>query len=159
MADRDFRQLLAELSAGGLLIVDRFPDRADEQVAFRTLLQLDGDVVLSIHADALNRPDFAELLAEHQRHVAAVLDSKRKRLRTLASSFGIGAGLFSCVLGTGLGYGGFVIELQSLSLEWAIAAVGTVGGVLVVAVRRTLGELTLRFFLRRWSRGLPPSSL
>jgi hypothetical protein len=148
-AKPDFRQLLGELTTGGVVIVDRFPGRDDEQVAFRTLLQLDGDVLLAIHADALARPDFAELLAQHQAHVCKVLDAKGQRLKRLSTGFGVAVGVLG--LGAGASFGGLAADLQSLSVEWAIAAASSVGGVLLWAWRRALGEVGLRLLLRRWA--------
>lgn len=147
----DFRQLLGELTTGGVVIVDRFPDRDDEQVAFRTLLQLDGDVLLTIHADALARPDFADLLAQHQAHVCKVLDAKGLRLRRLSTGFGVAVGVLGLGLGAGASVGGLAADLQSLSVEWAIAAASSVGGVLLWAWRRALGDVGLRLLLRRWA--------
>ena len=145
----DFAELLNDLTSGGVVIVDRFPDRDDEQVAFRTLLQLDGDVILSIHAEALARPDFRALLDGHQQHVCRVLDAKGQRLRTLANGFGVAVGVVG--LGAGVSFGGLATELQSISVEWAIAAAGSVGGVLLWALRRSLGDVGLRVLLRRWA--------
>jgi hypothetical protein len=147
-AELDFPQVLGEFTSGGVVIFDRFPDRDDDQVAFRTLLQLDGDVLLSIHAEALARADFAELLDNHQKHVCKVLDAKAQRLRRLANNFGIAFGLVG--LGAGVSFGGVASYLQSISLEWVIAASGSVGGVLWAA-RRTLGDFWLRAVLRRWA--------
>lgn len=150
-AEFDFRQLLGDFTTGGLVIVDRFPDRDDDQVAFRTLLQLDGDVIFSIHADAVVRSDFAELLGNHQRHVRAVLEAKGKRLRLLASGFGYALGFVGITgVGAGVGLGDLTSFLQSLTVEWAIAASGSVGGVLLVARRRNLGDAVLSVLLRWW---------
>jgi hypothetical protein len=145
--ERPIAELLNEFTAGGIVIVDRFPDRQDDQVAFRTLLQLDGDVLCSIHAEALGRPDFAQLLEQHQAHVCKVLDAKRQRLRVLTTSFGVAIGM----LGAGISFSGLAADLQAISVGWAIAATGSVGGVLLWALRRALGDVGLRILLRRWA--------
>lgn len=149
-ASLDVPRLLGEFTSGGIVIVDRFPDRDDDQVAFRTLLQLDGDVLMSIHKDALVRPDFGALLDKHQSHVCEVLDAKGQRLRVLANGFGIVFGVIG-LGGAGASFGGLVVGLQTISLGWAIAATGSVGGVLLWALRRAIGDVLLRILLRRWA--------
>lgn len=155
MATRpEFSELLAELAAGGLLIVDPFPDavgQGEEQIAFRTLVQLDGDVCLSIHAGVVARSDFAELFAAHSRHVREVLEYKGARLRRLANIFS----RFGLVLGA-LGGGGagmqtgditlLVLHIPATVMPYAAASLGA-------AVFWMLADAGLRLLLRRWAFG------
>jgi hypothetical protein len=146
-----FAARFAELVSGGLVIVDGFPDRSDDQVAFRTLIQLDGDVTFSVHAEALAREDFAELLAGHHRHVCEILDQKRSRLTRLGNLFvggSVAAGLVGGhQAGSGLqGAGMLLLQIPDTLVLYAIASVG---GLLFYA----FADIGLRAVLRRLAFG------
>ncbi len=151
---------LGELLSGGLLIVDGFPGRDDGQLAFRTLIQPDGDVSVTIHSEALARDDFAELFDAHLRHVRATLErsaARGRRLATLVTGLGLGAGL--------AGGGGAGTQLAKLALllpmipptllPYLSASIGAASAWLIVS-------LVLRSVLRRVLGTVPlgrPSSL
>lgn len=79
---RELEQLrqFAELQQDGLLVVDVLHE-GDARPSFRTLLQLDGDVLSSIASSALTDPDFAAAHARHLQHIGERLRMPTDRLR------------------------------------------------------------------------------
>lgn len=144
---------LAELAGGGILIVDGFPDRQDDQVAFRTLIQLDGDVSLTIHAEALARADFAELLAGHHDHVREILEQKRAWLARVSNLFVVGSVVTGFFGGHQAGSGFAGLELLILTIPDVVMpyAAGIVGSVLLYA----FADVGLRAVLRKLAFGRP----
>jgi len=114
------------------------------QVAFRTLIQLDGDICLSIHAQALKSPDFAVAYARHIARVDKVLGRRMTTLRRSLKGVGWATGL----LGGGLvlASGG---ELAEALLPTAYADI-TVAG--VAAALALLMSRLGRFFARQLLR-------
>ena len=148
------RDFLRELAGGGVVLSEplvglRGVESDDPtQVAFRTLIQLDGDICLSIHALALKSPDFA---AAHARHLARVDDLLGRRTTKLHRSLKgiswatglLGGGL---VLASGSGAGG---ELAVALLPAAYADVGiTFVAAAVALLMSRLGRSFARQLLR-----------
>jgi len=138
----DAFELLRELATGGILIVDRFADAgeaADDpnaEVAFRTLVQFDGDVCVSIHARALARSDFAAALASHQDHVRVAMLDRQARLRGVANRLirrGRALG-FVVGLGSGSWVGDLELLVVSVSTEVMAVAAASTGAVLFGAI-------------------------
>lgn len=139
-------ELIREFMSGGIVIVDRLPDR--EEIGFRTFVQPDGDVCLSIHPLALGLPpeQFREQLAEHHRHVTEILAGIRARLRWLATTVGVAFGIMGGAGGLGAGIGFDLTSLvQAIPPEVMLWAAWFVGGVLFGALRGS----ALRWGLRR----------
>lgn len=70
----------AEVYEDGLLVVDVLHE-SDAQPTFRTLVQVDGDVLSMIGAGAAADPEFANAYARHMDHVAARLRALVERPR------------------------------------------------------------------------------
>ncbi|PRQ05297.1 hypothetical protein ENSA5_04160 [Enhygromyxa salina] len=100
----ELRELLVDLIEGGVVITEPPSPVEGEQVAFRTLIQLDGDICMSIHAEALADPDFAATCARHIAHVREELARHTRALRrwVRAPAWICGALGFSLVYGLGL---------------------------------------------------------
>jgi hypothetical protein len=107
---------LAELYEEGLLVVDVLHE-GDAAPSFRTLVQIDGDVMSSIAATALTDPEFAAAHARHLQHIGERLRTPTDRLRRwsvwlamLTSSTGaVVFGIFVHVIG---------IVTQTASSSW-----------------------------------------
>jgi hypothetical protein len=140
------RELIREFLSGGVVVVDRLP--GSEEIGFRTLVQPDGDVCLSINrlAFALAPEEFHAQLADHQRHVTAVLTGLRARLRRLMSGFGVGFGIVGGASGMGMSVQLDLASLAQITPEVMVGATGLVGAVLFAAMRAWV----LRWALRRW---------
>lgn len=147
------RELLGDLGTGGLLITDSLVSdehggsREDMPVAFRTLVQLDGDICTTIRASALDDPEFA---AAHARHLAHVDRALRQRTRTLQRWTTRPTRLFG-LLGLGLGCGAdwqlqLAVQLIDGALSWAVTAGA---GVLGAVVASMLGRLLVGRLIRR----------
>ncbi len=146
------REFLRELAGGGVLLTEpltglRGAESDDgDQVAFRTLIQLDGDICLSIHPQALKSPDFA---AAYARHNARVHDVLARRKATLRRSIR-GASWISGLLGGGLvlasGSGEELTQmlLPSAYADLGSAAVALAGGLLTSRLGRLLTRQLLR---------------
>jgi hypothetical protein len=146
----DFADLMGDFMTGGVVIVDYFPAPDDAVISFRTLIQPDGDVCLSIHPKALEREDFEQLLGGHQQHLREVLESKRKRLRRLANVAGIAFGTIGGVSGLGATLQfDLMTAVQGIPPEVMLWAAWFVGGVLFGGMRDTV----LRVLLRYWAYG------
>lgn len=116
----------------------------DEQLAFRTVIQLDGEILSSIHARALADPDFAGAHARHLARVGQILRAHIRQLERLAraATWGL-AGLAGAVV-----YGsGACFELAEAVVDAAYAELLTLGVSLVVAA---LASVMGRALLRRW---------
>jgi hypothetical protein len=81
---------LGDLECHSVVISDAFGGgeaaQANEQIAFRTVVQLDGEVLTSIHARALADPDFAGAHARHLARVEEVLRAHVRQLERLATA-------------------------------------------------------------------------
>lgn len=146
--------LLRELATGGILVVDGFDDAsaeqgASEQVAFRTLVQLDGDVCLSIHARALAGADFIAAFARHSAHVQAVMLAKHTRLRAFTDRLIRRGRAFGFVVGLGSGtwVGEVKLLVLSVSTEVMAVAAASTGALLFGAIVSAGVQAALR---SRW---------
>jgi hypothetical protein len=153
---QEWVSVLGELASGGMVVVDRFEDdqpddhSGEEQIAFRTLVQLDGDMCLSIHAEALARPDFGEALARHTEHVRAVLGDELDRLRSFAATAIWRGRVLGIVVGAGSG--NWLGKLEVLLLDVSVAVVMTATAVVGAVLFGAIGRAGVRMLLRR--RGL-----
>lgn len=140
---------LAEFRDQGLTVVDTF--EGDEQrVAFRTVVQLGGELLVLVDPELLEHPRFGELHQAHAEHVRARLSEVVTRLRRwLRGVTWIGVGgvaLLTGSLSASLGLSELLIGEVEHALHVGLAAV--LGGVawplggklLGVFVRRRLGE-------------------
>ena len=116
------------------------------QVAFRTLIQLDGDICLSIHAQALQSPDFAAAYARHNARVHDVLARRKAALRRSIR----GASWITGLLGGGLVLAsGSGEQLAQTLLPAAYADLGSAGVALAGGLLTSrLGRLFARQLLR-----------
>jgi hypothetical protein len=132
---------LVDMLEDGLLVVDGLRE-GDSQPAFRTLVQLDGDVMSSISAAALSDPEFA---SAHMRHVANVgqqLRAHTVRLRRQArwvSAFVSGGG--ACLVGFGSYGSGLTLEFVDGMWEMILSGAG---GLFVGVVAWPLGGKVLQ---------------
>ncbi|MFO7566789.1 MAG: hypothetical protein R6X02_29370 [Enhygromyxa sp.] len=141
------RELLEEFLTGGIVVVDRLPDR--EEIGFRTLIQPDGDVCLSINRLALALPpaEFREQLSRHHRHVQEALVAIEARIRRLSQAAGVVFGLVGGAGGLGAGLQFDLVSLaHSVPPELMLSAAWLVGAVLLGALRGSV----LRWGVRRW---------
>jgi hypothetical protein len=141
--DNEIEQLreLVDLLEDGLLVVDPLRE-GDPQPAFRTLIQLDGDVLSSIAASALTDPQFAKAHARHVERVGQVLRMHTERLRrrvrrVSAAMSGGGAAVF------GLGSYGSGLTLQLVDGAWELLVSGA-GGLVVGTILWPLGRRVLQ---------------
>lgn len=139
---------LADLLEDGLLVVD--PLREGGQPAFRTLVQLDGDVLSSIAAAALTDPEFADAHARHLEHVGQHIRSHaarlRRQIRRLSALVSGGGAVV-----VGFGAHGSGLALQLVDGIWGVLLSGA-GGLLVAVVIWPLGrKLLLELIMWRLS--------
>jgi hypothetical protein len=132
---------LVDLLEDGLLVVDPLRE-GDPQPAFRTLVQIDGDVMSSIAAAALSDPEFARAHKRHIEHVGQQLQAHTSRLqlrirRLSALMSGGGAAV------VGFGSYGSGLTMQLVGGSWEILLSGA-GGVFVGVVAWPLGRTVLR---------------
>jgi len=103
-SSRGALDLLRDLVLGhGITTVTRIaPD--DEMPAIRSLLQLDGDIVVCVHPDAIGHPGFAETWHRHWAEVTAriaTVPQAAAQLRALTRSAGLVAGGLAALFGHG----------------------------------------------------------
>ncbi|MFV8751595.1 hypothetical protein ACNOYE_13710 [Nannocystaceae bacterium ST9] len=124
------RQQIAELLAGGLCVVDR---------DFSTLIQLDGDVCVSINAELLTRESSVREAAwvRHRAHVESTVRGLQRRIQafvvlvpSVVATVGtvvIGVGrpfetrVYDMCLGVGVGGGGMWLAYRALRWWWTRA--------------------------------------
>jgi hypothetical protein len=140
---------LVDLLEDGLLVVDVLRE-GDSQPAFRTLVQLDGDVLTSISPAALDDPDFTRAHERHLLHVGQQLrahtDRFRVRIRRLSIVLSGGGGAVA-------GFGSYSsgLSLQFVDGMWAMFVSGA-GGVVVAVVAWPLGRVVLQWLIT-WRLG------
>jgi hypothetical protein len=145
---------LVDLLEDGLLVVDGLRE-GDSQPVFRTLLQLDGDVMSSIAATAFSDPEFGSAHRRHIEHVGRELRAHTDRIRRRAR------GLSFLVSGSGaalVGYGsyssGMMLQLMDASLAMLVSSVGSVlVGVVVWPLGRTALQALISWRLGHERRG------
>jgi hypothetical protein len=141
--DNEIEQLreLVDLLEDGLLVVDPLRE-GDPQPVFRTLVQLDGDVMTSIAASALSDPDFAKAQARHVEHVGQRLRRHIERLRRRTRWVSM---MMSSGGATVAGFGSYSsgLSLQLVDASWALFVSGAGGFVAAVAIW-PLGRMVLR---------------
>lgn len=158
MSQASTAQLLRELAVDGLLVADTL----DGEVAFRTLIQVDGDVCCSIRRDALTAANFRAAHDAHLEHVEREVGEIIGRFERWATRKGRLIGILVGLASTGVS-GLWLLDGRSLDalslLELAEAAglglgVGAgVGVVLTGAARRVIKHLT-RKLTRKLARAL-----
>jgi hypothetical protein len=140
---------LGHLIEDGLLVVDVLRE-GDREPSFRTLVQFDGDVLLSIAAAALTDPDFADAHTRHLEHVERQLrahtEGLGRRIRRLSV-------LMSGSGGAAFGFGtyGSGLTLQLVDGTWAVYASGA-GSLVVGVVAWPLGRKVLQGVIK-WRLG------
>jgi hypothetical protein len=145
---------LAELHEEGLLIVDVLHE-GDAAPSFRTLVQIDGDVMSSIAAAALADPDFAAAHARHLQHIGERLRTPTDRLRRwgvwvsmLASSTG------AVVFGVGVHVLGIVTQTASSSWHELVVFVSSaLGGIVGWPLGRRLLWWGVGRLIRKYADG------
>jgi len=146
-------EALAE--GGGFVFADPLPGPRPS-FAFVTLVQLDGDVCLSINARALTLPDLDARLANHLARVHATLHARLARTRALIRHGGLALGM---TLGLGLALYETLAEPDALSpwTQWFIEILGeqaamqlsvAVAGALALLMS-SLTRVAIRWALRR----------
>ena len=137
---------LLEFVREGLTVTDTL-DPDDEHVAFRTLVQPNGDVCTMIDPRALSRPDFAALHRAHLEHVERSLLRHTESLRRWsrladAARPGLALGVVASCWGSGLLDALLLGDLQALVQVLGISGVG----VLLWPITRSLlhGRLLAR---------------
>jgi hypothetical protein len=148
---QEFEQLrqLVEICEGGLLVVDVLRE-GDAAPSFRTLVQIDGDVMSCIAAAALADSDFAIAHARHLEHIERQLRAPSGMLRRwrvwltmlVSSGAAVVFGVFVHVLG---------LVTQTASSTWHELAV-LVGSTLGAAVGWPLGRRLLGWIVGRLVR-------
>jgi hypothetical protein len=112
----DQLRMLGEIYDEGLLVVDVLHE-GDATPSFRTLVQIDGDVMSSIATAALMDPDFAAAHARHLEHVGERLRAPTAGLRRWSVWLSMSASSTGAVL-----FGVFVHVLglvtQTASSNW-----------------------------------------
>jgi hypothetical protein len=149
--DNEIEQLreLIDLFEDGLLIVDPLRE-GDPLPAFRTLVQLDGDVMSSIAASALNDPEFGKAHARHVERVSQLLrahtERLRRRVRRLSAAMSGGGA-------TVVGYGSYSsgLTLQFVDGMWGLMLSGA-GGLVVGTIMWPLGRWVLQALIS-WRLG------
>lgn len=133
----------AEVFHDGLLIVDVLRE-GDPKPTFRTLVQVDGDMLAFIDSRALNDPEFARAHARHIAHVKERLDALTARPRRWANMLSL------VVSGIWTGVTGVVVQESELATQlvgepWDVllsVAMGFVVGTIVWPLgRRVLQRL------------------
>ncbi len=124
-AEPRLRDFLRELANGGVVLTSPLAalpgidaDGDGAQVAFRTLVQLDGDICLSVHAKALASPGFEAAYARHRARVHGVLRRRALTVRRSVRGVGWAAGL----LGGGLTLGSLLASERGAQLGHRFAA-------------------------------------
>lgn len=119
-------------------------------VIARTILQLDGSVVMALRPDVLHEP---ELLARHTSEVNRRLRLQLGRLRSVAQAIvlvrRVGTGLL--VISSAVSSYELLAGTTSGAIRWAATAAG-------VAMARWLLPMLLRVLTRRWLRELATRS-
>ncbi len=128
----------------GTLVVEAPPEAEEaDDVLIRTVVQIDGDVLVMLHPEVLTRPDFPELLSAHQHRVREAMIEARQRLARLPRF----AELLRRVAPV-LGVAQWVLWPEQLPGDWVhhlLLAGGFAWGVL----GRRLGGWVLRWWIRR----------
>ncbi len=145
------RDFLRELANGGVVLT--YPLAAlpgidhedDAQVAFRTLVQLDGDICLSVHARALASPGFEAAYTLHRSRVHKALQRRAIKVRRSVRGIGWAAGLLGGGLTLTSGTGAELVDriapvayAELLELAVAIAVGFALSGLGRLLVRRLL---------------------
>jgi hypothetical protein len=149
--DDEIEQLreLVDLLEDGLLVVDPLRD-GDPQPAFRTLVQLDGDVMSSIAAWALSDPEFAQAHARHIEHLGQLLRAHTERLRRRARWVSMAMSSSGATV-AGVGSYSSGLSLQLADASWELMVSGAGGFIAGVAIW-PLGRMVLHGLIA-WRRG------
>jgi hypothetical protein len=130
-----------ELYEDGLLIVDVLHE-GDPAPSFRTLVQLDGDVLSLIDADALSDPKFAEARDRHMAHVNARLQLLIARPRRWAIGVSlIVSGVWTGVTGVVTQSTGFATQMVGERWDEIFSVAG---GFLIGTIVWPLGRRALQ---------------
>jgi hypothetical protein len=130
---------LVELYENGLLVVDVLRE-GDAQPAFRTVVQIDGDVLSIIGAGAVKDPNFAEAYARHIEHVGARLRALTDRPRRWARRFSaVVSGVWTGLVAVGMRGSGTATQIVGEAWDEVYsAACGFLVGVVVWPLGRRL---------------------